>query len=437
MQVSVENLEGLERRMTVQVPAESIEPEVINRLKSLSPTVKMHGFRPGKVPFKLVKRLYGERVRQEVLQEVVRSSYQDALTQQKLRPANAPAIEPKTLKEGEALEYSVTFEVLPEFEVSRIEDLKVERPVVEISEADVNRTIENLRKQRMTWNTVERPAQEGDQLTVDYQELVDGEEQTISQTKNAKLILEENNLLKEFREKLTGLQAGAATPIAINYPEDYNNKDLASKTVRYQVNVNSVAEPVLPVVDEQFAQLLGITEGGVEALRQEVREHMQRELDERIRSELKRQLMDGLLAANDIQLPQALVKTQIESMAMWLGLHPTDDQGVDQVKKKLLEPEARRRTAFSLILAKLAETKGIQVDEGRVRDRLISLAARDARGAELVRLYERNPSAMQEMRSLALEEQMVDWLLERVQVTAKVTDFEDIMKPAATAAVQE
>lgn len=437
MQVSVEKLDGLERRITVQVPAETIEPEVLNRLKSLSPTVKLHGFRPGKVPLKLVKRLYGEQVRHEVVQEVVRSSYQDALKQENLRPAGAPTIEPRTIKEGEALEYSATFEVLPDFEVKGLDEIQVERPEVEIGEADVDRMLENLRKQRVSWNPVERPAQDGDQLTIDYKGYVEGREEPVSEAEGSALTLEENTF-QDFREKLTGLQADGETIIETTYPTDYQSAELAGKTVRYQVKVRRVAEPMLPAVDEEFARQLGVTEGGVEALRQAVRDNMQRELDERIRSRLRQQLMDGLLAANDdIPLPQALVKNQVDSMAMQLGLRAADDAATEELKGKLFEPEARRRSAFGLILMKLAETQGIQVDEARVRDQLARLAAGYEHGADMLRLYERDPGAMQGVRSLTLQDQVVDWLLERVQATPKPTTFEDIMKPAAAAPAQE
>lgn len=436
MQVSIEKLEGLERRMTVQVPAEKIDPEVLNRLKSLSPTLKLHGFRPGKVPFKLVKRRYGEQIRQEVVKEVLESSYQDALQQQQLRLASLPTIEPKDVKEGEDLEYSVMFEVMPEFEVTGIEGLKVERPVAVVTEADIDAMLEDLRKQRVTWNPVDRPARPGDQLTIDFTGTGDGVPETRS--KNVATVLGENKWFKEFEEKLTGLQAGAATELEVSYPEDHHTRNLAGKTVHYQIKVNQVAEPVLPEVNEEFAVTFGVKQGGVASLRQGLRENMERELHDKIGIYIKRQLLAGLLAANPILVPQAMVRSQIDYMAKQMGLADSEDDQAAQLRIPLLEPEARRRVAFGLILSRLAEINDIKVNETRVRTRLSAVASSYEEAAAFVQFYEKNHSAMANVRALVLEDQLVDWLLERVQVTDKPSSFKEIMKSGvAGAAAQE
>jgi trigger factor len=434
MQVSVEQLEGLERRLTIQVPAENIDPEVANRLKSMLPNVRLHGFRPGKVPFKMVRRMYGEQVRREVLEEVLQSSYQNAIQQEKLRPVSPPRIEPKQIKEGEALEYSATFEVLPEFEVVGIETLQVERPVAEITDADVDAMIEKLRRQRLNWNPADRPAQPGDRLLIDSDSSSDGAALPQGKQQNVPLVLAEDQSPPEFREKLLGLQAGAETEFDITYPEDEPAKDLAGKTVHYHIKVNRVEEPVLPAIDEEFVRSFGISEGGLEKLRQSIRESMERELKERTNTMVKRQLMDQLLTANPILLPQAMVKAQMTSMARQLGFPDDDDEKTLQLRNQLFEPEARRRIAFGLILSRLAEANGIKADEAHVHSHLNTLAAGYEEAAAVIQYYERTPAAMDSIRAVVLEEQVVDWLLERARITEKPSHFEEIMNPGTTAA---
>ena len=434
MQVSVEQLEGLERRLTVQVPAENIDPEVANRLQSMLPNVRLHGFRPGKVPFKMVRRMYGDQVRREVLEEVLQSSYRNAIQQEKLRPVSPPRIEPKPIKEGEALEYSATFEVLPEFEVAGIETLQVERPVAEITEADVDAMIEKLRQQQVNWNLVDRPAQPGDRLLVDSVNSSDGVELPDGTQQNVPLILAEGQTRPEFQEKLLGLQAGAETEFDIAYSADHPIKELAGKTVHYHIKVNSVEEPALPAIDEEFARSFGISEGGLEQLRQSIRENMEIELKERTKAIVKRQLMDKLLAANEIPLPQAMIKAQMNIMAKQLDFPDEDDEKTLQLRTHVLEPGARRIIAFGLILSRLAEANGIKVDEAHVRNHLNLLAAGYEEPEAVIQYYERTPAAMDNIRKVVLQEQVEDWLLEHVQITDKPSSFEEIMNPGTTAA---
>ncbi|MFO1431121.1 MAG: trigger factor [Candidatus Competibacteraceae bacterium] len=434
MQVSVEQLEGLERRLTVQVPAENIDPEVANRLKSMASNVRLHGFRPGKVPFKMVRRMYGDQVRREVLEEVLQNSYRDAIQQEKLRPVSPPRIESKQLKEGQALEYSATFEVLPEFEVVGIETLQVERPVAAITEADVDAMIEKLRRQRLAWHPVDRPAQPGDRLSIDSDSSSDGAELPQDKQQNVALVLAEGQSRPEFQEKLLGLQAGAETEFDITYPAADPAKDPASKTVHYHIKVNRVEEPVLPAIDEEFIRSFGISTGALEPLRQSIRESMERELKERTNTMVKRQLMDQLLAANPIPLPQAMVKAQMTSMARQLGFPDDEDEKTLHLKNQLFEPEARRRIAFGLILSRLAEANGIKVDEAHVRGHLDTLAAGYEEAAAVIQYYERTPAAMDSIRAVVLEEQVVNWLLERARLTEKPNHFKEIMDPGTTAA---
>lgn len=433
MQVSVEQLEGLERRLTVQIPADKIDAEIVDRLKSLSPTVKLHGFRPGKVPLKLLRRMYGDKVRQEVLQQILQSSCEDAIEQEKLHPVTPPRIEPKPVKEGEALEYSATFEVLPEFEVAGIETLQLERPVAEITEADVDAVIENLRQQQITWNPVDRPARQGDRLLIDADISSNGAELPDGKRQNGSMVLVEGQARPEFLQNLTGLQAGAETEFDIIYPEDDPAKNLAGKTLHHHIKVNSVEEPVVPATTEEFARSFESAEGEMEEFRKTIRENMERGLQERTRTALKHQLRDSLLAANTIPLPQAMINAQIANLAKQVDFPDADDANTLQLKTQLFEPEARRRTAFGLVLARLAAANGIEVDEARVRSYLSAIASSQEEPAAALQRYERTPEIMDSARSMALEEQVVDWLLERAQITDKPGSFEEIMNPETAA----
>jgi trigger factor len=431
MQVSVEKLGDLERRITVQVPAEQIDPEVQNRLKSLSPRVKLHGFRPGKVPFKMVKQIYGPQVRDEVVSEVLRNSYQDAVTQEKLRPVGVPRIEPKSIREGEDLEYSATFEILPEFEVTGTDVLKVERPTAEVTEADIDAMLETLRKQRITWNSVERPAQWEDRVMLNFEGKLDGQDFPNNKGENTPLVLGSGNMPRDFEEHLIGLQAGAQTEFEITFPENYRGEHLAGKTVHFSVKVTAVEEPYLPELNEEFAATFDLKEDGIDGLRQAVRENMERELGETIKTIVKRQLMESLLATNDIPVPQAMVKGQIEHMAKQAGFPDTDDEKAATLKSELFAKEARRRIALGLILSRLAEANHIELDEARVRSHLAAIASTYQEPEAVVQWYEKNPPAIENIRTLALEDQVVDWLLERTEVTDKPSSFDEIMKPKA------
>jgi trigger factor len=428
MQVSVEDLGGLERRMTVQVPAEQIEREVQDRLKSLSRKAKLDGFRPGKVPVKVIKRMYGPQVHQEVVNDVLQSSFQDALVQEKLRLVGGPTIEPKSLGEGKDLEYSATFEVFPEFEVTGIEELKVERPVAEVTEADVDAMLENLRKQRTECNPVERAAQEGDRVNITFEGKPNGEDFPGNKGEDLPVVLGAGMMIREFEKKLTGLKADDDTEFDVTFPEDYHAKELAGKTVHFAVKVNAVAEPRLPEIDDEFARAFGIEEGGVEGLRKAVKENMERELDEKIKTILKNQVMDKLLEANDIPVPQAMVDEEIERLAQQANF-PLDTEEGKQSAKARFEGEARRRIALGLLISRLVSANAIKPDSGRVRAKLESIASSYEDPQSLIQWYSQNPQALENIGALVLEDQVVDWLLERAQVIDKPSSFEAIIKP--------
>jgi trigger factor len=434
MQVSIEKLEGLERRMTVQVPAEQIDQQVEDRLLSLSRRVKLDGFRPGKAPLRIVKRLYGPQVREEVIGEVLQNSLRDALTQENLKPVSGPKIETKSVSEGVDMEYSATFEVFPEFDVAGIDAIKVERPTAEITEADIDTMIDSLRKQRTIWTAVDRPCQQGDKVTVDFIGKRDGEEVAGGRGEDVTLVLGAGHKMKEFEEKLNGLRASEETEFDINFPEDYFNKDLAGKLIHFVVQVKAVAEPSLPEVDEEFAAALDVKEGGVEGLRKALRKNMERELQNAIKAIVKRQVMQQLLDANSVPLPQTMIDQEIEHLAKQMRFPQRSQSGEEwsTLRRELFEPEARRRVALGLILSRLVAAQGLRLDESRVQNRLASIASTYQESEEVIEWYNRNPYALGGVRALALEDQVVDWLLERASIVEKPGSFDEIMKPQRT-----
>ena len=431
MQVSVETLNDLERRVTVQVPAERVAKEIQDRLVAMSRKVKVAGFRPGKVPLKIMQRMYGNQVRYEAVSELMEHSLRDALVQEKLNPLGGPKIEPKPLEEGQAFEYSATFEVMPEFDPSGFENIKVERPVAEVTEQDVDHMIETLRQQWTIWTAVERPARDGDRVRFDFEGKIDGQDFAGNKGENAQIVLGGKSLLADFETRLIGLTPGTETEFDLTFPEDYQVKEVAGKTAHFQVKLHGVEEAHLPEVDDAFAEKFDVKEGGVPALRQALRENMERELREGIQAVTKRQVMQGLLEANTVPLPQALIEVEIEQLASQLRFPPSNnDEKIQQLKAKLFETEARRRVALGLLISKLVTKQGIQADEERVRARLDAFAATHEEPAEVLRYYEQTPNALDNVRALVLEDQIVDWVLERAQVTEKASTFAEIMMPS-------
>ena len=430
MQVSVETLNDLERRVTVQVPAERVAKEIQDRLVAMSRKAKVAGFRPGKVPLKIIKQMYGDQARYETVSELMQNSLRDALVQENLTPLGGPSIEPKVLEEGQALEYSATFEVMPEFDLSGFDNIKVERPVAEITEQDVDLMIDNLRRQRTNWSTVERPAHDGDRVRFDFEGKIDGQDFSGNKGTNAQVVLGGKTMLPGFEAQLIGLSAGAEGDFDLTFPDDYQTAEVAGKTAHFQVKLHGVEEAHLPELDDAFAASFDVKEGGIPALRQSLRANMERELRDGIQAAIKRQVMQGLLDGNPIPVPQALIGVEIEHLASQLRFPVGDNsERVRQLKMQLFEAEARRRVALGLLISKLAANQGIEPDGQQVRARLDAIAATYEEPTEVVRWYEQTPNALDNVRALVLEDQVVDWVLERAQVTEKTSTFAEIMTP--------
>lgn len=431
MQVSVEELGGLERRLTVQLPAARIEQEIEQRLQDLSRRVKLDGFRPGKVPLKVVKRMYGGQVRQEVLGELMQSSFQEAVSGQNLRPAAGPQISPSAAAEGD-FAYAATFEVLPEFELQGFEGIAVERPVAEVSDADIDSMLETLRKQRTVWTPVERPAQTGDRVTVSFEGTIDGIAFPGGKGDDVPVVLGAGGMLPDFENGLIGIAAGEAREIAVSFPEGYHAQELAGRTARFALNAGVVAEPSLPPVDEEFAKAFGVEDGSVESLRAALRDNMTRELGQGIKTRVKKQVMDALLAANPIELPKVLVTEEIDRIAQQAGF-PAASAGnaeADKIKEGVFAEEARRRVALGLLISRLVVQEKLTADPARVVEQLTTMASTYQDPNEVMQWYLKNPQAMEGLRALALEDTVVDWVLARASVTEQPSTFDAVMRPA-------
>jgi trigger factor len=427
MEVSVESTGSLERRMEVSVPKEQIDQAVDERLRKVSRTARLKGFRPGKAPIKVIRQQFGAQVRQEVLSDLVQSSFAQAVTEQKLTPAAGPRIEPISGAPGEDLKYRATFEVYPEVSLKQVDGLAVVRPVAEVSEADIEAMVQNLREQRPHFETVERESREGDRVTMDFEGAIDGHPFEGSAGTDVAVILGAGRMLRDFETGITGSKADEHKTVAVRYPEEYHNKDLAGRTAEFSVQVKKVEEKQLPPLDDAFCREYGVNEGGVEQLLSEIADNMRRELNANVRARLKQQLFDRLLEANPLDVPKALVDQQVREMqvdaARRMG---AKDASQVPPPDAFVEP-ARRRVALGLLIGELVRTQGLQIDRAAVEARLGELAATYPDPDAILKAYRQNPDAMRQVESMVLEDQVVDYLLERANVTEQPSSFKELM----------
>ncbi len=426
LDISVENPGGLERRVTIKVPQAEIEREVAARLNKVGRTAKLKGFRPGKIPAKVVRQRFGGQVRQEVLSNVVRSSWSKAVEQERLNPAGGPEIEPLDV-EDEHFAFRATFEVFPEIELEPLEEATVERPVVEIEEADVERMIEKLREQRAEWQPAERASEEGDRVVVDFVGCIDGEPFEGGKGEEVPIVVGAGQVIEDFDKALHGVVAGESKSAEVEFPQDYPAEALAGKKAVFDIEVRGVEHKVLPEVDEAFAKLFGVEEGGIEALRVEVRKNMQRELDERLKAETKRRAFDALLAANEIPLPRALVAEETRALQVDAGRRLGAKDASQLPPAERFEPTARRRVAVGLLLQELIRKNGIELDRARVQTRIDELAAPYERPQEAAQIYRGSRELMAQVESGVLEDQVVEFVLERVKTVEKKLPFDEFM----------
>lgn len=432
MQANLETLGQLERKLSIAVPMSEIDGEVETRLKKLSRTVKMHGFRPGKVPFKVVAQQYGPQVRQEVLGDTLEKTFGAAVKEQNLRVAGYPRFEAKPPAEGaQQFEYSATFEIYPEVALGDVSSVKIERPVLEVTEQDVDKTLEVMRKQRATYETVQRAAQEGDRVTMDYRGTIDGTEFAGGAAQNQQVVLGEGRLLADFEKQLLGMQAGDAKSFELRFPDDYHGKDVAGKTATFEVKVTEVAAPKLPEIDADFAKALGVADGDVAKLRQEVRTNLEREVKTRLKARVKDKAMQALIDTTKIDVPKSLVAMEVERLQQSTrqdlaarGVKVTDET---PLPADLFEAQAQRRVTLGLILAELVKQHQLQPKPEQVRAAVEEQAQSYERPEEVVRWFYQSPDRLRDIESLVLEDNVVDWVLKTAKVEDAPVPFDELM----------
>jgi len=427
LQVSVEAREGLQRRIKVQIPADRIETEINARLRTVRKSAKLKGFRPGKVPPKVIQQRYGGQVRQEVLQDIVQSSYTEAISREKFRPAGTPTIEPEQIETGKDFSFTATFEIYPDFKIRGLDKLKVEKPGTEIKDSDVDEMIETLRQQRATWSVVDRKAAQGDQVTVDFEGTLKGEPIENGKGEQVPIVLGESQMLEDFEKNLIGLAGGDEKTFKLKFPKDYQASELAGKKVSFDVKVTEVAEPQLPEFDEEFIRAFGITSGTVDDFRQDVLDNMSRELDNKIKTEVKAQVMTQLLDTNPIDIPAVLVEReagQLQSEAMRnMGVSdPQEGPALESFREA-----AERRVRLGLLIGAVIEENELKVDRDRVKEKVDEMCASYENPEEIRRIYYQNPQLLSQVEGVVMEEQVVEWMIAQAKMEVKPTDFTELM----------
>ncbi|MFK3817801.1 trigger factor [Pseudomonas sp. NPDC089407] len=437
MQVSVENTSALERRMTIAVPAERVENEVNKRLQQTAKRAKVAGFRPGKVPMSVIRQRFEADARQEAFGDLVQASFYEAIVEQKLNPAGAPAVEPKSFEKGKDLEFVAIFEVFPEFTVAGLESINVERLTAEVADADLDNMLEVLRKQNTRFEAVERAAQNDDQVNIDFVGKVDGEVFAGGSAKGTQLVLGSGRMIPGFEDGLVGAKAGEERVVNVTFPEDYQNLDLAGKAAEFTITVNSVSAPVLPELNEEFFAQFGIKESTLEGFRAEVRKNMERELRQAIKTKVKNQVMDGLLAANPIEVPKALLENEVNRLRVQAVQQFGGNIKPEQLPAELFEEQAKRRVVLGLIVAEVVKQFELKPDDAKVREMIEEMASAYQEPEQVIAWYYKNDQQLNEVRSVVLEEQVVDTVLQKATVTDKSVSYEDAVKPAQAPAEAE
>ncbi len=428
MQVSVEITGGLQRKLTVQVPSDEIEQEVSSRLNSLKSKVNLKGFRKGKVPFDVVKQHYDGSVRQEVLENTMRQTWQEALVQEKLRPAGNPQFSPQQAETGKEFEYSVTFEVYPDIEFGSLEGVEIEKPVSEVLDIDIDKVVEKIQVQRITWNEVDREAKEEDQVILSFVGKIDGEAFEGGAAENHPLVLGSKTMIPGFEDQLMGAKAGESRNVEVNFPDDYAKAELAGKPAVFEINVQSVNEPVLPKIDEEFVKSFGVASGNIDELRSDISKNMQNELDQKLRETIKNNMLDVLIEKNELELPQTLIEKEIVALRGQYSQNMPDINEKD-LPAELLETEARKRVKLGLLMSEIVQQEKIAASEDRLSKMLERLTESYEDSAAMIQQYRNDANTMRSIEALALEEAVVEYLLEKVTVTEKMMTFNEVMNP--------
>lgn len=430
MQVSVETTSNIERRMTIGVPADKVDQEVEKRLQQTARTVKMNGFRPGKVPLKVVRRRFGEGVRQEVIGEVMRDSYMEALQKEEISPAGWPRFEPKVMEPGKDLEFIAVFEVMPEPKLGDLAELAIEKPVAEIQTKDVDAMIDNLRRQQAENKEVKRKSKKKDIMTIDFVGKIDGEAFEGGTAQDHRLTLGSGQMIPGFEEGLIGAKTGEEVTLEVTFPEDYQNKELAGKAATFDVTVKKVEEPKLPELNKEFFEKFGISVESEEEFRAEVERNMQRELKNAVNNKLKNRIVDELLKTSELAVPKALTEQEIKRLKEDAVRQFGGQMDASQLPNEIFQDQAERRVKTGLIFQELIRQNDLKAEDAKVDEKIQEIASTYQEPEEVVEFYKNDPQQKAQLESLVLEDAVVDFVLSKAKVKEKKVSYEEAVKPA-------
>ncbi|MGB5464876.1 MAG: trigger factor [Sedimenticolaceae bacterium] len=433
MQVSVESGEGLEKRLLVDLPADRVNAEIEKKLKNLARHVRLDGFRPGKVPMRTIKQRFGAQVRSETFGDLIQETLYEAASQQKLMPAGEPKIELRDAVEEGGLGYTATFEIVPEVTLANLAEQSVMRPVAEVAEADIDAMIEKLRKQRTEWTDVERGAKDGDTVHLDFKGMIDGESFEGGSAENVPLVLGAGSMIEGFESGLLGAKSGDERELEVTFPADYRAKNLAGKEATFAVKVLRVTEPQLPEVDEEFIKSFGVAEGTLEGLRAEVAKNMQHELKQKLRGITKERVMDALIAAHPLDLPQAMVDAEAERMKqqMLQDMQQRGQRSSMDLPASVFAEQAQRRVHLGLLVAEIIKEQQLSASDERLRETIGEFAESYENPQEVVDYYMQDPNARRSIENVVLEDEVVDWVLGQVKLSDECKSFNDLMENTA------
>ena len=434
MQVSVENVSGLERRVKIAVPADQVEQAVNKKINQAARTIKMDGFRVGKVPLNVIKKRYGASIRAEALDDIIRDAYVSAIQQSELKVAGFPNIEPISFAEGKDVEFAAVVEVYPEITLADFAALEVQRPTSEVTDADVDTMIANLRRQRAKWEESAEAAADQDRLTIDFEGSVNGEVFEGGTAQDFAIVIGSKRMIPGFAEQLVGSKAGEEKIITVTFPADYQAENLAGKEAQFKINVKKVVKPTLPELDATFLEAFGIKDGNVDQFRADVRKNMERELRNGVRAKVKASVFDALVKANAIELPKALVAEEInrqrqQAIQQFGGKNAQIKP--EMLPDELFKEQSQRSVALGLIISEIIRANEITVDAERVRALVDEVAQSYEQPEEVVKWYYSSKEQMAQVQSAVLEDQVVDLVLAKAQITDKAVGYEELLRPQA------
>ncbi|WP_409422949.1 trigger factor [Pseudaeromonas sp. ZJS20] len=436
MQVSVETTQGLERRLTITVPAEVMDKEINSRLNKLAKTRRIDGFRPGKAPVAMIKQMYGQSVAADVANDLMQRNYIEAVIAQKLSPVGAPSMDVKTFEAGADFVFTATFEVYPEIEVQNLEAIQVEKPVAAVVDADLDKMLETLRKQHASWVEADDAAAEGLRVNMNFVGSIDGEEFEGGKAENFNLVMGAGRMIPGFEDGIVGKKAGESFDIEVTFPEEYHAEHLKGKAAKFAITLNKVEKQELPELTEEFVKRFGIEDGAVDSLKAEVRKNMERELGQALKNRVKEQVLNGLVEHNALDIPQAAVAQEIDGLRQQAmqRFGGAEGKNVPQLPNELFQDEAERRVRIGLLLGEVIRTNQIKADDERVKSIIESMATAYEDPQEVVDYYFKNEQLLNNIRNLAVEEQAVEFIMSKAQVTEKPMSFDEVINKNAVAA---